>query len=786
MEAKVKKTSLKVRGDGDDSLRPLKVLIFSHGPDKKTGFGGQVNALSSEFRRRGWDVVRLCLHSWNKTGRTTSEDGSRLYRVHKFPSDVDVFQCVYKEDPDAIILASELSWAAAFHGLPEEIRQRCIFWSAIDCEPVSKPLMDMANNYGTVVNASDFGHSMYKDAGILESSKIYMGADPAVFKPLPEDDRDALRREYKLEDKFVMLHVGQNQHRKQQPVALEVFKIFMGRHPEPFLILHTPQFGYIPGEFHGGWDLGKLKNEILEIPDSRACWSKTEESQAGMAELYNMADVYTDFSASEGFGIPRVEAQMCGLRTVVPDNTTGPELQGPGSIIYGCKNIHWQPDLTVKRPLPDPDALLEAWESAYDMWKSGEIHKGRAERHKWAKSRYNIREISKKWADLVERRARPPRPAIEVRTKVLYQGIQSSNFSYGILSSELARALDGLGYDVRRYPVTTDAWRDKHLGTENSNARLTEKTFGGAGFDVHIRLAYPLLADGLVGRKNLCITPYEWPAPPPSWVDHAHDPRIHRIVAISDGLADIYRAAGMPPEKVRAIHLGVDHEIFNTDVASDPLDGQKAFSFLMLGSLMEFNSRKRMDLGLEAFLLEFQKHEDVSLVIKTLPLSGKDVTKDQVGEACRRAINPARVIYVCGSWPRQRVAGLMASADAILSPVAGEGCGMVNREAMAMGIPTVGTAVGGLKDVLSDKTGYPIHAHLVAGPKAAYIANNDVPDGGWKAYHGDLSELRFQMREAFERRGYKSKRRACLNMARKFTWENTAKELRKIIRETSP
>jgi len=49
-------------------------------------------------------------------------------------------------------------------------------------------------------------------------------------------------------------------------------------------------------------------------------------TEEGMANLYNMMDVFVLPTAGEGFGIPTLEAMSCGVPICVTNYTTGWEL----------------------------------------------------------------------------------------------------------------------------------------------------------------------------------------------------------------------------------------------------------------------------------------------------------------------------------------------------------------------------------------------------------------------------------------------------------------------------
>ncbi|ETJ43690.1 putative glycosyltransferase, partial [human gut metagenome] len=57
--------------------------------------------------------------------------------------------------------------------------------------------------------------------------------------------------------------------------------------------------------------------------------------------------------------------------------------------------------------------------------------------------------------------------------------------------------------------------------------------------------------------------------------------------------------------------------------------------------------------------------------------------------------------------PHRELQAVLASSDGFVCPSVYEPLGIVNLEAMAMGLPVVGSATGGIPDVIVDgETGY--------------------------------------------------------------------------------
>jgi glycosyltransferase involved in cell wall biosynthesis len=85
-----------------------------------------------------------------------------------------------------------------------------------------------------------------------------------------------------------------------------------------------------------------------------------------LAHMYASLDVLLAPSAGEGFGIPVVEAQACGVPVIVSDFSAQPELVGAGWTVSGRRVYtpikSWQ-------FLPDVEDILDALKRAYSRDK---------------------------------------------------------------------------------------------------------------------------------------------------------------------------------------------------------------------------------------------------------------------------------------------------------------------------------------------------------------------------------------------------------------------------------
>ncbi len=215
---------------------------------------------------------------------------------------------------------------------------------------------------------SRFGQKQLTDNKI-ESYYIPHSVDTKLFAPNAEW-RKIGRERYKWEDKFVIGTVGTNHsERKNWITGLKGVKIFADRHPgEVVYYMHTN-----PHDSRG-INLNELRfalklDNITFFP-SQAQLAVGVDRET-MARTYNVFDVFLLPSKGEGFGIPIVEAQSCGVPVIITNCTGHAELMGGGWFINKLiptwtAQGSWQFDC-------HPEEVAERLEEAYQAKKDGSI-----------------------------------------------------------------------------------------------------------------------------------------------------------------------------------------------------------------------------------------------------------------------------------------------------------------------------------------------------------------------------------------------------------------------------
>jgi glycosyltransferase involved in cell wall biosynthesis len=237
---------------------------------------------------------------------------------------------------------------------------------------------------------------------------------------------------------------------------------------------------------------------------------------------------------------------------------------------------------------------------------------------------------------------------------------------------------------------------------------------------------------------------YETDGLPPGWVDRAC--AVDEIWVPSSFAAETFRSAGVPAEKIKTLAAPIDLERFRypSELSRRP----SPFTFL---SVFRWQYRKGWDILLQAYLAEFTPDEDVQLILHALPLK-EDVLSPakQVEQALGVTLGKhhALVDIRTRPLPHAEVPALYREADSFVLASRGEGCGRPYMEAMAAGLPTIGTRWSGNLDFMSDECALLIDAEVV--PVSSVAAAEWPLFTGQSWAEPDQGNLRQLMRRVYE------------------------------------
>ena len=284
--------------------------------------------------------------------------------------------------------------------------------------------------------------------------------------------------------------------------------------------------------------------------------------------------------------------------------------------------------------------------------------------------------------------------------------------------------------------------------------------------DVRIWHRWPPALQRLPARRFILMQPWEFGELPIAWRDAALD-EVDQIWAYSGYVKGIYERAGIPPEKVVVVPLGVDPERFTPQGPKLDLPARGLRALFVGGSIR----RKGIDVAVNAFLTAFSASDDVTLVIKDFAqLYPTNNLGAQVAEIAARD-GVAHILYYDGMLTDADVAALYRSCDVFLAPYRGEGFGLPVLEAMACGLPVIVTAGGATDDFVDDAVGFRIAASRSYYPPGQ--GPSEMVASGWllEPNGGDVVTA---LRRCFEDRGLRERLgSAAAARARTWTWDRT-------------
>jgi glycosyltransferase involved in cell wall biosynthesis/ubiquinone/menaquinone biosynthesis C-methylase UbiE len=250
-------------------------------------------------------------------------------------------------------------------------------------------------------------------------------------------------------------------------------------------------------------------------------------------------------------------------------------------------------------------------------------------------------------------------------------------------------------------------------------------------------------------RANIGRTMFETDRLPEGWA-HACN-QMDAVWVPGEFNRQTFAFSGVAPEKLRIVPGAIDLTPYSPDVPALRIDGAKGYNFL---ALFDWTLRKGWDVLLRAFAEEFHPDEDVSLIIKTHSSMGYTVQAivDQAAHYLSHDLGldlnrlPA-IIFQDTNIPDALMPALYKAADCYVMPTRGEGWGRPFMEAMAMGLPVIGTNWSGQTAFMTPENSLLLDYTLVEVPEVAWRETPTYRGHRWA--EPSRTHLRQLMRRAF-------------------------------------
>lgn len=309
-----------------------------------------------------------------------------------------------------------------------------VIMPTVDATPQAEAWLSTYMTADAVLTYTDWSRGILDREGgglIKTRGSAPPAADTTVFRPL---DRESVRSTFNFEDDVLIIGtVMRNQARKLYPQLIKDFAEFIRVAPpeiarRAYLYMHA---SYPDRE---GWNIpyfikeSGISHKILVtyrclrchtvfasfFQDARASCVKCGSTTATMpnssngvdrnslAHIINLFDLYVQYSNSEGFGLPQVEAASCGVPVMATDYSAMSDvvrkLEG---YPIPVASLEVEPQTNCLRARPDGKAFVRMLIDYFGL-SDEERREKRTEVHEAALYWYDWDKTTKKWQEVFD------------------------------------------------------------------------------------------------------------------------------------------------------------------------------------------------------------------------------------------------------------------------------------------------------------------------------------------------------------------------------------------------
>jgi glycosyltransferase involved in cell wall biosynthesis len=346
----------------------MRILYASNAPWSPSGYGVQGGSLLPRLRDLP-EVEDIGIFAWyGLQGGIWEWNGFKIYPMHREPYGNDMYRNHADDFKADVVITLIDAWV--LKGLAEKLDPIEWWpWFPIDHEPVSPHNLQALQGAKKKLVYSKSAQKLLAEVGVEDTIYIPHGIEVDKFKVLePGEVRQQFRNYHFGQDaEFVVTMVAANKgedDRKAFGYQLQAFARFAKDKPGVRLWMHTT-----PGQESKGVGIGSMLH-LLNIAD-KVRFPIPYQYAMGypvdwMSALYNSSDVFLGAAKAEGFGIPLIEAQACGLPIITSNFSSQPELVRWG-ITVPILALEWC-HLGAWRSIPSVDGIHEALETLYEEW----------------------------------------------------------------------------------------------------------------------------------------------------------------------------------------------------------------------------------------------------------------------------------------------------------------------------------------------------------------------------------------------------------------------------------
>lgn len=351
----------------------MRILWVGNAPWSPSGYGEQTALFAPRLRDLGHDVAIAA--NYGLQGMVQEWRGIPVYPADGDWNNRALGAYVEHHRADLVIVLHD-AWPMR----PDEWEPGppVAIWTPVDHYPIPPAVLGVVRHERIrPIAMSQFGFAQMKTFQ-LDPLYVPHGVDTSVFRPQP-DIRADVRRELGIpENAFLVGMVAANKGspqlpRKAFPQVFDAFRRFRMANPEvdSWLYVHSDALPLSAGT---GINLSTLAHvlglqDCVRFPPPNI-WHLPISNDT-LAHLYQAFDVLANPSMGEGFGIPVLEAQACGIPVITSNHSAMPELTRAGWLVEG--DPWWDPLQDSFFIVPFIDSIAAALEDAYNLRGSQEL-----------------------------------------------------------------------------------------------------------------------------------------------------------------------------------------------------------------------------------------------------------------------------------------------------------------------------------------------------------------------------------------------------------------------------
>ncbi len=354
----------------------MKILLVANSPWSSGSYGSTPAHVAPRLRALGHEIEFLC--NYGVEGAMATWEGFRCWHRSDFDQSCDSVIEFYTDmlHPDIVITHWDAWPIPPSFGIRKGVRW--VPWFPIDRHPLSVRVASSIKTAYWLWPWCEDAKKALEDKGFHNLTVVPLCTDTNLFKPLtvlPDGtlaSKDIIKKNMGFEGRFVVGMVAANMdYRKGIERVMHAIAMLKDKIPEIKLLLHAPKVtptglnvDFLIAQ-NGVGDFVSMTN-----PKHFHLGLQREE----MAQLYNAMDILVLPSAGEGFGLPILEANACGVPAIATNYTAMPEitygwlLEPVGRVI--CPDDHSYQAIVSDQDLADDIYELHAiWEKRPDAWK---------------------------------------------------------------------------------------------------------------------------------------------------------------------------------------------------------------------------------------------------------------------------------------------------------------------------------------------------------------------------------------------------------------------------------